>query len=46
MVEEVVKSENEPQYDTMCGIGDEVFGTKKGGGICLYFSKYSIFVEL
>uniref|UniRef100_A0AAF5PTS3 Uncharacterized protein n=2 Tax=Wuchereria bancrofti TaxID=6293 RepID=A0AAF5PTS3_WUCBA len=31
MVEEVVKSESEPQYETMCGIGDEVFTTKKGG---------------
>ncbi|EFO23570.2 hypothetical protein LOAG_04920 [Loa loa] len=31
MVEEVVKSENEPQYETMCGIGDEVFTTKKEG---------------
>ncbi|VDP12290.1 unnamed protein product [Onchocerca flexuosa] len=30
MAEDVVKAENEPQYETMCGIGDEVFTTKKG----------------
>ncbi|KAM3717148.1 tRNA(Phe) (4-demethylwyosine(37)-C(7)) aminocarboxypropyltransferase [Dirofilaria immitis] len=29
MAEDVVKTENEPQYETMCGIGNEVFTTKK-----------------
>lgn len=31
MVEEVVKSENEAQYETMRGIGNEVFAPKNSG---------------
>lgn len=37
MVEEVVKSENEPQYETMRGIGNEVFTAKKGSGTACIF---------
>lgn len=39
----MVKSDNEPQYDTMRGIGNEVFTAKKRGGTSLCFLEIKFF---